>query len=108
MRISSLVIGLIDFATAVAFPGKSDLQTKSAFKASTPTPLESPPQTSPYLREDRARIDAYFEAHAARPLGECKDDLLELVGAVARACYQEGGREMEAGISRNNPHMRWG
>ncbi|MCF8825485.1 hypothetical protein KIP45_05150 [Xanthomonas campestris pv. raphani] len=83
-------------------------------KAAAPSKPSSEPSTSSqqpntiwWLREERAKIDAYFAANASKHLGECKEDLLALMQIVVTKAYEEGGEEMLEGIKSNNPGVSW-
>jgi hypothetical protein len=101
-----MVVG-IAMNSAGSSGGSGSLKYSGTKDASSPQSAPATTSTTPWLREERAKIDAFFSANANRPLGECKEEILSLITMVAKKAYHEGGAEMEAGIQNANPNVRW-
>jgi hypothetical protein len=65
------------------------------------------PKSSSMFSGEREEFDKWIIANGSKPVGDCKEEFLEFLNRCISKAYKAGGQEMEDGIRRNNPRVRW-
>lgn len=76
------------------FSGADD---DSSRKKSTELNRELPKTSSVFLGE-REIFDNFVSSNAKKPLGECKEELLDLINSFIEKAYSLGGKDMREGL----------
>lgn len=70
-------------------------------------PQPAPPEDPSWVIAARKEIEAFFEEHRGKTVGDCEDEIRALIHSCNDKAYQNGGAEMFEGIKNNNPEFEW-